>query len=287
MARVSSLSLSLFVASIGLVHAEGPRDPKFFANPGFMDRFPRATILHPGSASFVAQLDRTLNDGIKLLVTIQRDRELVRAVVEFPGLTDQSKVEVMKKIFALQVQTSGAQAPELVLDETSARSAFFEFDPARPSLGRVILNPGKLFADRNPYAALLLLLHETRHSFQFQRGFLDIGDLPGVMAEAYRTGFQAQRIVFDQKLNASFCDFLTLNHEYEAFLFANFLVEELTGGAVDTSQMGTLASQYDPSKGLLLDMRELIKQTEGTDSYAVMSAFNDREEEQYELIRRP
>ena len=257
----------------------GNPDPKFFANEDFQVRFPAATILHVGAFDFLKDsVTRTLSDAEKLVNLIRNDSSLSASVKNFPKLSPAERIEVMRKVFALEVRASGLQAPELLLDSTARKMTFFDFDPKTPGTGKVILNPERLFADENHYAALLFLIHETRHSFQFQVGFSSVLGAPESQRDAFHSGFLAQKAVFDEGLRVSFCDFLTLNQEYEAFLFGNYVMEELTDGAVDTSDMGTLASQYLPGTGFRLDLLKL-RQEAGPDAF--LGAFNEAEMIQY------
>ena len=254
-----------------------PLDPTFFANSSFQNLFPGASVLHFASRNFLEEsLLTTYAQGDALISAIRSEPGLVDLVVNFSQLSELERIQVMNRIFTLQVITSGLPAPELLLDNSARKSTFFQFDPTQPGAGKVILNPVKLFADTNPHAALLFLIHETRHSYQFQIGFSGIGS---VDARAYQSGFLAQKQIFDQELKVSFCDFLTLNQEYEAFLFGNYVMELLTSGVVKTADMGTLASQYLTGLGLRLDLPKLARET---DSQNLLDAFNELEKTQYE-----
>ncbi|WP_419421374.1 hypothetical protein ACNVED_15030 (plasmid) [Legionella sp. D16C41] len=258
-----------------------PLDPTFFANSSFQDLFPGASVLHIESRNFLEEsLLTTYAQGDVLIAAIQGEPGLADLIVNFPKLNELERIQVMQRVFKLQVKTSGLPAPELFLDSTAKKSTFFQFDPAQPGPGKVILNPIKLFADANPHAALLFLIHETRHSYQFQLGF---GGINSVDATAYQLGFFAQKQLFDQKIKVSFCDFLTLNQEYEAFLFGNYVLAVLTNGVVKTADMGTFASQYLIHSGLRLDLPKLARET---DSQNLLNAFNELEKAQYEESRK-
>ncbi|STX51303.1 Uncharacterised protein [Legionella busanensis] len=252
-------------------------DPTFFANASFQNLFPGASVLHFDSRNFLEEsLLTTYAQGDILIAALRSKPELTKLIVNFPHLSESDRIEVMHRIFSIQTRVSGLPAPELILDNSAQKSTFFQFDPTQPGTGKVILNPIKLFADANPHAAILFLIHETRHSYQFQLGF---GNINSIDATAYRLGFLAQKQVFEQKLNVSFCDFLTLNQEYEAFLFGNYVLEILTRGIVKTTDMGTLASQYLIYSGLRLDLPKLARET---DSQNLLNAFNELEKAQYE-----
>lgn len=79
------------------------------------------------------------------------------------------------------------------------------------------------------------------------------------IAKGFKASFFAQK---DASLGVrSFCDFLTLLSEYEAFQFGNYILGKLTNWKVNLSDMGTLASQYDSHGHSKLDLSELIKNT--------------------------
>ncbi len=262
-----------------------PLDPAFFANEDFQVQFPGASVLHGDSLAFLeGSLQRTFREANTLIRSIQRRPALVRAIRDFGQLPPKARIQVLKDVFRLETRLSGYPAPALILDDTAKRSTFFDFDPAKPDTGKVILNLAKLFADPNPYAALLFLIHETRHSYQFQVGFSVGHPVSPSDHLAYQKGFQAQREIFDTARKVSFCDFLTLNQEYEAFLFGNIVMEILTRGAVDTSGMGTLASQYLPRSGLRLHLPKLaISLGAGQD---LLDAFNQAEKSQYAEMKK-
>lgn len=271
--------------SSGALFAAPIQDPKFFANEAFLKQFPGATVLHRDSLPFLQQSKRdTLYDARKLVTAIQRDLLLTQSVRKFDKLTPSDRKKVLRRVFDLEVRASGRKGPVLVLDDKAKRATFFEFDPKKPDSGKVILNPTQLFADPNPYAALLFLIHETRHAYQFQTAFLPTRISSPTQSDAYRLGFEAQKEVFDKRLPVSFCDFLTLNQEHEAFLFGNIVMELLTHGDVDTTGMGTLASQYVPNKGLRLDLLHLAKSTRAD---ALLDVFNHFEEAQYKELGKP
>lgn len=276
---MAALAISFSVVVSALTAKAEPLDPKFFANAAFQARFPGAYALQSESLGFVeTSLRKTFSDGDALIAAIEKDSALHREILNFAKLDYARKVQVLKRVFGLEVAASGYAAPELILDDSAKRSTFFDFDPKTPGPGRVILNPKELFAEANSYEALLFLIHETRHSFQFQLAYDGKISKRAKATKAFQRGFVAQKQIFEQGLKASFCDFLTLNQEYEAFLFGNYVMEMLTAGAVDTSGMGTFASQFEPGLGLKLNLIELAKKV---GPLKLLDAFNELEKAQY------
>lgn len=259
-----------------------PLDPRFFASRETQNHFPGAFALQLESQDFVARsLPMTIQAGNTLIRAIQQTPGLASAILRFPGLTETQRVQTMNQIFFLQTKLSGFPAPELVLDNGAQKSTFFDFNLNQPGPGKVILNPAKLFKDANPYAALLFLIHETRHSQQFQTAIMSAGGPLRASSQAYRAAFAAQRQIFDQSIKVSYCDFLTLNNEYEAFLFGNYVMENLTLGVAKTNDMGTWASQFRLGKGLRIDLPELILKV-GPQN--LLNAFNELEVTQYKEV---
>lgn len=257
-------------------------DTRFFANREFQNRFPGAFALQPESQDFVGKsLPLTIHEGNKLIRTIQRFPGLASAVLQFSKFKDSEKIQIMKQIFYIQTHVSGFRPPELVLDSSAQKSAFFDFNPNIPGPGKVILNPAKLFKNSNPHAALLFLIHETRHSQQFQLASSPSQGLLKASSQAYKAAFTAQKHIFDQSLKASYCDFLTLNNEYEAFLFGNYVMETLTSGAVETHDMGTWASQYVFGRGLKIHLPSLALKV---GAQKLLEAFNQLEMIQYKEV---
>lgn len=268
-------TLALMLPSLAFGEA---LNPKFFANRDFQDQFPGAFALQSESQEFVvSSLSQTFADADTLVSEVQQRPWLDRSISRFPHLNENQRLFVMRTLFDLQSELAGTAAPELVLDNEAKQAAFFDFDLVRGGPGRVILNPKELFKDTNPYAALMFLIHETRHSHQFQQA-QKLTQVAPSTAQAYSAAFAAQKRVFDQSLKISFCDFLTLNNEYEAFLFGNYVMEELTAGTVETKDMGTWASQYVPGEGLRIDLPKLFQEAGAPN---VLDAFNELEMTQY------
>jgi hypothetical protein len=276
------LKISILILLLPSMAFAGPLDPRFFASREFQNQFPGAFALQAESQEFVARsLPETLRAGNVLIGAIQRIPGLASAVLRFPRMTEAERIQIMNQVFFLQTRSSGFQAPELVLDNEAPRSAFFEFNPKAPGPGKVILNPAKLFKDANPYSALLFLIHETRHAQQFQLAFGPSPGNHGPSAQAYKAAFTAQKQIFDQSTRTAYCDFLTLNNEYEAFMFGNYVMEKLTLGAVDTSEMGTWASQYTLERGLRIHLPMLALRV-GAEN--LLNAFNRLEVIQYQEV---
>ena len=272
------LNFLLFLAATNPVMAR-ELDPTFYANAPFHRQFPGATALTPESKKFITRsFANTFTDAQELVSKIRSTPSLDQAILNFPKLSEADRIQVMKTLFQLEVQTLKITPPELILDSTAKKSTFFDFDPAHPNAGKVILNPSKLFSDANPHAALLFLVHETRHSFQFQAGFQPTAKTPIELVQGYHAGFLAQKAVFEQKIKVSFCDFLTLNQEYEAFLYGNIVMQMLGKGKIKTSDMGTLASQYVHPTGVRLNLPKLIR-AGGTQN--LIDRFNELEIVQY------
>jgi hypothetical protein len=60
-------------------------------------------------------------------------------------------------------------------------------------------------------------------------------------------------------------------------------MQTLTGGGIDIHDMGTLASQYVPGKGLRIDLPQLACQTGPN---GLLDAFNELEKVQYSELRQ-
>jgi len=169
--------------------------------------------------------------------------------------------------------------PELRIENgITPGPAFFDFNLENPTPGRVLLNPAELDKEKDGFAGLLLLVHETRHSLQFQQAF---GLLPGAdsdVAEGYRAAYKAQKELSGKM---SFVDFCVLLDEYEAFQFGNDVVGQLSGGRADTSGMGTLASQFDEAGNPRLDLPGLFREI-GPEG--VLDAFNELERPHYDQL---
>lgn len=253
-------------------------DPaKFFARPETQALMPEAFSLQPAALPALQALaETTQRERLALVKAIQADPALKAGLKAFPTLTWEERLPLLKRVMALECTVMGITAPPLVLGEGDQRSAFFDFDPDHPDTGRVILYPAGLAQEENPYAALLLLVHETRHSAQFQMAH-DPARTDAI-ARSFKAAFRAQKQLAGKM---SFCDFCSLVNEYEAFQSANFIIGTLTDWQVDTHDMGCLSSQYDGRGHLKIDLLDLAKRVGPAQ---VLSEFNRLEKPQFERL---
>ena len=247
----------------------------FFATQEIQSQAPGAFALQPESFEFIKKVDgATLSQRDQLVSEIQKNKELNKAIQDWATLTIDEQIPHLRKIFELEIQVLNVQAPELIIgsDEIPGRAAFFDFDVEKPGEGRVLLNP-KVLSGMDKYASLALLIHETRHSAQFQMAFPKKTEKvkESVFAEGFYKAFEAQK-----KLPVrTFCDFLTLLNEHEAFQFGNYVVGKLTHWKVNLSGMGTLASQYDKHGHIKLSLVDLIEK----EPKKVLENFNELEKD--------
>ena len=179
-------------------------NPKYFANEEVQRLAPEAFALQPEASAFhkaskeISQFERNA-----LVELIKSHPELKNNILNFKDLDWTKKEEVLREVFALVVLSLKIKAPTLIIDsQTIKGQAYFDFDIKNPTPGTVILNPEELKEDSNPFAPLLLLVHETRHSAQFQMAFLS-GDAHNPVAKFYRAAFVAQKE--HSKKIVSFC----------------------------------------------------------------------------------
>jgi len=269
-----------------------PLDPKFFARRSVQARAPKAFSLMPEAQAGLRAMEKEAGAArFNLVNTLQGNPQLYVNIKRFPALTWEARLAVLRSVFDVECKVLRIKAPELVISTTEIKGpAYFDFDPAKPGAGRVILNPDAIAKDANPWTALLLLIHETRHSAQFQMAFETKSDQMGARAldpdgqrsllrDNYRAAFVAQKS-FSGDLN--FSDFCSLNNEYDAFRFGNFVVGALTRWQVDTLDMGCFSSQFDKLGNPRIDLIALGNQVGPA---ALLDAFNERQTEQYRLLK--
>ena len=280
---MNKVLLSLCVFSF---YAQAVDQHNHYANDVFQRQSPKAFALQPESKSFLKEAqEKALTEREALVTLVNSNSSLKEKIENFPTLGWDQKTEVLKSVFDLEVQALGMKAPELIIaNGVIPGSAFFKFDIEKPGPGSVILNPARLQNSKNPYSALMLLVHETRHSSQFQRAFSESAE-PSALSEGYKEAFTTQKGIFDSQTDTTFSDFLTLVNEYEAFQFGNYVVGVLTNFKADTLGFGTFASQYNADKTLKIDLLDLFKQQDaGTLKTSVLDAFNEAEKAQYDLL---
>jgi hypothetical protein len=274
---VSPAVRALPQAPSGAIATRAADPAKFFANAEVQRRMPMAFAVQAAALPALAAMTRDAAPGRDALVkAIRADRALKSAIDRFPALSWDERLPVLKQVMAIECRVMGFPAPPLVIGEGDRRAAYFDFDPAHPDTGRVILYPQGLAKEENPYAALLLLIHETRHSAQFQQAYAPGATDPTSLG--FKAAFEAQRRLAGQ---LSFCDFCTLLNEHEAFQSANEVVGRLTDWRVDTADMGCLSSQYDASGRLRIDLVALAAQVGPAN---VLAAFNKLEKPHWEQL---
>ncbi|WP_299594950.1 hypothetical protein [uncultured Microbulbifer sp.] len=259
-------------------------DAKFFANPELQEQMPSAFALQPQARGFLKPaFQQTVEQGNALVAAIRADKELAEAIARWPSLTMEQQIPYLKRVFALEIAIMGVEAPKLLIDDHSypGRMVYFDFDPKNPSTGTVYLNPAKL-AERPKYESLAFLIHETRHSFQFQHAFGETEDTQNAVISGYAAAFEAQKSL----KGFSFSDFLTLLNEYEAFQFGNYVFGKLTNWEVDMPDMpdmGTYASQFDQHGELKIDLIALA--AEESDR-SLLERYNELAKAQYQLRKK-
>nr|BDT28070.1 hypothetical protein BHI3_15360 [Bacteriovorax sp. HI3] len=254
---------------------------RYFANEEVQRLAPEAFALQPEANEFHKLIgEKSKRERELFIKLIKEDSALLEKIQKYKELPWEEKEKVLRQVFALEVKALGMKAPELIIDKTTTKNeAYFDFDITNPGTGRVLLNIDELEKDSNPHAGLLLLIHETRHSAQFQEAF----KLNNPIARAYKAAFSAQKN--HAKAITSFSDFLTLINEYEAFQFGNYVVSALLNGQVDTLGMGTFASQYNEDYTLKIDLPKLFKeQEEGSNKETILNTFNKLEKSQYDIL---
>lgn len=246
----------------------------FYANKEVQDKYPGAFATQKSTIPFhkkINQSERSL-----LLNEIQKDAELTADIHNFETLTTEQQVAILRKLFKIECRIMKIIPPELIIDETSIPGwAFFEFDYKVGGAGKVFLNLKKLKQTEKKSDFIILLLHETRHSAQFQRSQV----LRDSVSKGFSDSFRAQKSLKDANVKMSFCDFMLLLNEYEAFQFANFIYGALTNWNTSINDNGTLASQFDENGNLRLNILQILK-----DEHDPIEAFNHLEKEQFEVM---
>jgi hypothetical protein len=268
----SLISISLSILFSAQINA-------FYASAEVQAMRPQGFALQSESVNFVRLAKRiSLQQASQLIEKLKNNAELMADIQNFSSFTPMEQVPVLEAVFAVEVEAMGIKAPKLVIDLNYPRGAFFEFDIDSQGPGTVFINPQKTFAD-NPLMSLSLLIHETRHSLQLQMAQAGNGQrgMRGPMGSAYYNAFKAQNELQGQ---LSFSDFLTLNNEYEAFLFGNYVIHKLFQGSVDMITMGTFASQFNQQGELKIDLDQLHQQSPG----GILEEFNLLQKEQARLL---
>ena len=251
-------------------------EDRFFANQSRQAKAPTAFVLQPPAAAYLGQMrEATRRDAEALVAAIQEDPQLIAAIKGWARLDFEAQKPWLEKIFALETRLMDIKPPKLIIDTDSypGKTVFFDFDPNLPGTGTVYLNPDKL-AKREPFDALAFLIHETRHSWQFQMAFAARHQV----AKAYQSAFRAQK----QMSGLSFSDFLTLVNEYEAFQFGNYVLGKLTDWQYDSLGMGTFASQFDAKGKLKIDL-SLLHRHGGKGS--TLQRYNELAKQQDRLLK--
>ncbi|MDO6610690.1 hypothetical protein Q4601_02540 [Shewanella sp. 1_MG-2023] len=261
----------------------------FYANETLQRQAPDAFALQPEAHDFlVSAYALTIKDGDRLLGLIAEDKALTNAIQQWPEMTIEQQIPWLKKVFALEVRSFGTKAPQLIIDNHSYanKMVYFDFDIEAGGNGIVYLNPDKL-AEEEAYASLAFLIHETRHSYQFQQALnANANDIDNdsdseivAISAGYLAAFKAQK----QLKGFGFSDFLTLLNEFEAFQYGNYVIGQLTDWQIDMINMGTFASQFDNQGQLKIDLNTLLA---NVDELSLLAQYNELAKEQFELRQR-
>jgi hypothetical protein len=242
--------LTLFaLLSLTALNAEGPS--RFYANRSIQELFPPAFALEKASKEFINTISlTTFSEADKFLAELSNSEELFEKVINYHLLTLEEQVVVLRNVFEVQVRSMNITAPKLIIDLNYQRAAYFEYDLKNATNGIVYINPSLTF-NTNKYLSLSLLIHETRHAAQLSlaKNFSN-----EILGHHYYEAFSAQK---DLSGKLGFSDFLTLNNEYEAFLFANYTIHKLFMGTINMVDMGTFASQINERGKVKIDLQNL------------------------------
>ena len=283
--------LSLQLSLMSPVQAAG----SFYATQTLQSQLPRAFALQPEAYDFLkAAQTKTITDGDKLVELILADKDLTAALSKWHKLSIDEQIPFLRKVFALEYRSMGIKPPKLIIDNHSYpnKMVYFDFDVAylSPSVsndsissGVVYLNPDKL-AVQDKFASLAFLIHETRHSYQFQLSQQQHSNVTSnQLALGYTAAFKAQRSL----KGFGFSDFLTLLNEYEAFQYGNYVLGRLTQWQFDLISMGTFASQFDNSGQLKIDLLQLADSNNSgeitTETMSLLQKYNQIAKQQYQL----
>lgn len=261
------------------VKAQALTPAKFFANAAVQAQAPAAFAVSPEALPALEAVDAIAPaQRAALVAAIKGDKRLMADVQAFPTLGWDRQRAAIERIMDLESKANGCAKPPLVVHAEDGRGpAFFEFDPAQPGTGTVHLWPKQLAQETSPHAALLLAIHETRHSWQFQVAFSGLGK-SAALRTAFAAGFKAQQALAGK---LSFCDFCTMHHEHEAFQTGNAVVGALTGWTADASDMGCYTSQFDGQGAPKVDLLGLAR---SVGPAKLLAAFNQAERPQFEAL---
>lgn len=289
-------NITLALLLVSNTFAAGLDPARFFANPAIQDQAPGAFAVQAGAVPALKGLARIAPAQRDALVAaIRADSALLDEVKNWATIGWPRQEAAIRKIMDLECTANRCAIPPLVVhgpDEIGRGPAYFEFTPDTPGTGIVHLWPRHIAEETNPYAGLLLAIHETRHSWQFQVAFngkhgcgrgprdgfpvnAESGATDPAIVAGFANGFRAQKAL-DRKL--SFCDFCTMHHEHEAFQTGNYVVGMLTGWTVDTNDMGCHSSQFDASGVSKIDILKIAEE-HGADQ--ILTVFNLLEKAQF------
>ena len=272
----------------------------FFASQQRQSQAPAAFALQAEAYEFIAAAQaKTLQDANTLVAMIKADSKLTAAIENWTQLSIEQQIPHLRNVFALECRSMGIAEPKLVIDNHSypGKMVYFDFDlshyavkdsTAISAVGTVYLNPDKL-AKQDKFASLAFLIHETRHSYQYQLSQQQQVEVSqsAVLSSGYQAAFTAQKNL----KGLGFSDFLTLLNEYEAFQYGNYVLGKLTHWQVDMLNMGTFASQFDNQGLLKLDLIALSQQSANSSKTGVKQAtlleqYNLAAQQQFTLRQR-
>lgn len=251
----------------------------FYARKEVQSKYPGAFASHRSAVPFHIGLKNRMQPERDLLVEKIKERPLLlSSIIHFDELPLEKQVDVLEVIFLIECEVMNITPPELIINEDSIPGhAFFEYNFQAGGAGKVYLNKKKLMTEKNKFEFIVLLLHETRHSAQFQMA-QKLDEDP--LTTGFREAFVAQQELKAQGHKFSFCDFMLLHNEFEAFQFANYVYGALIHWKSPINDMGTLAGQYDQSGNVRINLLSILTQTEQDP----LELFNQLEFAQYKVL---
>jgi hypothetical protein len=270
-------NLTLLVLSLLTSSVLGSVD--FYANPILHKKYPDVFATSKKNLPFLTAIESdSAKERISLIDAIKKDALLLDDVLNFGRISLERQIKVLENLFMLECKILKIVPPNLTIDESSIPgAAFFKFDYDEGGAGHVYLNKKLLASNEDKVKFIILLLHETRHSAQFQRSQ---NSKTSPLWIGFKNSFETQKYFKEKKIQTSFCDFMLLLNEFEAFQFANYVYGYLTSWRSPVTDLGTLAGQYDESGKLRINLIELLNE-QGIDH---VEEFNKLEQQQYKVL---
>lgn len=233
------------------------------AHPSVQLAAPHAYSLTSQSRAFVKTLTDVMTPLRRSLAErLKADATVTKGLAAWDSSTNAARLTVLKRIATLEAEVMGCAVPTVALatakPEEAGLKAYFQPDS---SAGGIVIFTDALTRD-GKYAAVSMIVHEVRHSAQYQLAATSQRSLSSLDADrrALAAGYMEAWDVLNKlgsEADLAYGDYVHLNVEFDAFQTGNAVATMLSGGTYDALGFGFVDTHYTAVDTPKLDLLAL------------------------------